>query len=1364
MVNMVRYRIHAIIFLFILGAAVNTSAVDELQVEKVGDPDLLPIIFTERQYRDDEARRLPVRDQIQVYRAAGPGQDTAITVRASNTVLGRDNPAVFSYFNQITQTVIDDDPVRATISGFAFYYDREAQRKSLIAGAYRNDSALAIKLIPGTDRSEVLFLCTGSDHTGNDRWEPSVQTLLVEDYDYDGSEEAFIYVSPGRDLEPRELFCVDPQRLVVEWSLPVASVLTPGSLHSCRDSLDPGVIFTTANVKNGVVDPYFDDRYSYLARVDSRGQPRFRFIISEEHSGGGLWPAERNGVFYLVSSLPMVAPEEAEALPPHRTSLSKIDGRGNVLYSADIPWRLADTWISEYKENGVPCLYTLSSTGVVSVYDTSLVLQARSRPTRLRGFLCTLRIEQQDRPAFLFHTSSGLDLYSHDFKCLGRFPKPYRQFHPLVFNNQGGITSFVVSALDRDGVIHIQRRPLLEYGQILFWKYQNTILIVLTLLVLTLVIVNSFRQRAVRQLRESEARFREMTDLLPQGVFEIGPDRNVTFGNREALRMYGLTQAEIDAGLDVAGVVIPEDRERLEESMSRVIKGERTGGIEYTALRRDGSTFPILTYSAGVQRNGQVVGVRGVVMDITERRRTEQALRESEYKWRSLVENIPDVIFTTDIDARILSIERTRSGVSKEDVIGTIAYDWVAPEQREPLKQAVARVFRSGSMESIEVLTPGPDGPETVWYLTRLVPMMRDGEVECVEFINTNITERKKAQEALQRSEENYRSLVESAEEAIFTFDREGVYLFMNHVAAKRLGHTPEEVIGRPMIEFFPPDIARRQLESIREVFDTGKSKTVETLIEFKDVKRWYRTSLQPVRYGDEEILSVMCIARDITEAVETQRALGTERGFVRSMLDTSNSLVLCLDKEACITVFNKECERITGWKQEEVLGKYWPDLFVPRENHRHTRENFAEWVRQHPSDTFEDPIITRNGEIRIILWSNSAIFYPGTDDFTAIAVGQDITKRKRAEKRLQESERKYRSLVEYSLQAIFIIQGEKVVLANRRLAELLGVDQRDLDGADLVDVLDFVLEPEVRQRLGEAHRALLANRRTDDNLELRVRSTAGREFWVEAIAHRDIYEGEPAVIMVLIDVSDRKAAQARLEAINREKYEQAKHIAGGFAHEMRNALFPAEGALYRLVGPGRREKALSETEVRKYSAAAAAAVSRTIDITELISYYTGLDSGHNPETVPLKPLVDEVFESNGFAVEDLGVQVTLEGLENLAVVSNRQQLYLAVNNLLLNSLDALTEQKLPAIFVKAVKEPGSVKVVFGDNGCGISPDDLSKVFDTFFSSKPNKGTGLGLAMSRQIIEMYGGTIQVESVPGEGAAFELVMLEAGTDG
>ncbi|PKK82086.1 MAG: hypothetical protein CVT49_15515 [candidate division Zixibacteria bacterium HGW-Zixibacteria-1] len=137
------------------------------------------------------------------------------------------------------------------------------------------------------------------------------------------------------------------------------------------------------------------------------------------------------------------------------------------------------------------------------------------------------------------------------------------------------------------------------------------------------------------------------------------------------------------------------------------------------------------------------------------------------------------------------------------------------------------------------------------------------------------------------------------------------------------------------------------------------------------------------------------------------------DRELIQTLLETSNSLIVCLDSRADIIIFNHECERVTGYKAEEVLGKNWPKIFLPDDHPSRTLKDFAAWVKQHPRDTYEGPLLTKSGEVRTILWSNSAIIHSDSDEITAIAVGQDITDRKRTEEELRKAHRGLEKRVE---------------------------------------------------------------------------------------------------------------------------------------------------------------------------------------------------------------------------------------------------------------------------------------------------------------------------------------------------------------
>ncbi len=229
---------------------------------------------------------------------------------------------------------------------------------------------------------------------------------------------------------------------------------------------------------------------------------------------------------------------------------------------------------------------------------------------------------------------------------------------------------------------------------------------------------------------------------------------------------------------------------------------------------------------------------------------------------------------------------------------------------------------------------------------------------------------------------------------------------------------------------------------------------------------------------------------------------------------------------------------------------------------------------------------------------------------------------------------------------------------------------------------------------------------------------------------------------------------RAQATIIAQEKYRQARDIAGAFAHEIRNALFPAEAASRRLSGPVKPESS-PEHSSEHYAGVVAGALRRALALTEQISHYTRLEGEHSLAPISLRPVIDDVLTANRLPIEENGAVVTVECSDGIEVMANLSQLRIVLNNLLLNSLDALTGRPAPAIRIGV--QPGGEKVdlTFYDNGAGISADALPRIFDAFFSTKPAKGTGLGLAVVKRIVELSGGTIAVESEAGKWTKFTL---------
>ena len=235
----------------------------------------------------------------------------------------------------------------------------------------------------------------------------------------------------------------------------------------------------------------------------------------------------------------------------------------------------------------------------------------------------------------------------------------------------------------------------------------------------------------------------------------------------------------------------------------------------------------------------------------------------------------------------------------------------------------------------------------------------------------------------------------------------------------------------------------------------------------------------------------------------------------------------------------------------------------------------------------------------------------------------------------------------------------------------------------------------------------------------------------------------------ILAAQEELRSTQARLIAA--ERFAQAKDIAGGFAHEIRNALFPARTWLSKLKKTARESSQQSEQV-----AMAMESVARAVDLTTTISQYTKLEAEKSTETVEAAPIISEVLRSNKARLDEMDIATEVRCPEGIKVTMNREQLYSILNNLALNAMDALTNTDREGILGISCRDEGDyVAIEVADNGCGISPENLSRVFDTFFTTRPAAGTGLGLAIVKKTVEMYGGSISVDSHEGEGTSFFL---------
>jgi len=188
----------------------------------------------------------------------------------------------------------------------------------------------------------------------------------------------------------------------------------------------------------------------------------------------------------------------------------------------------------------------------------------------------------------------------------------------------------------------------------------------------------SERKQAEEVLRESRRRFIDLVNLLPQTIFETDEKGNLTFVNRQGTLAFGYTLEDLKKGLGGIQMFVPEDQDRMEENRRRILGGEQESGInEYTALRKDGSTFPVILYSSAIVREGKTVGVRGMTIDITERKLAEEDIKRAAEEWKTTFDSITDLVSIHDKDFRLVRVNKAFAdalNMKPEELVGKTCY------------------------------------------------------------------------------------------------------------------------------------------------------------------------------------------------------------------------------------------------------------------------------------------------------------------------------------------------------------------------------------------------------------------------------------------------------------------------------------------------------------------------------------------------------------------------------------------------------------------------------------------------------------------------------------------------------------------
>jgi PAS domain S-box-containing protein len=546
------------------------------------------------------------------------------------------------------------------------------------------------------------------------------------------------------------------------------------------------------------------------------------------------------------------------------------------------------------------------------------------------------------------------------------------------------------------------------------------------------------KQQAEEALRRSEEKYRTVLEEMEEGYFETDFAGNLTFINDAGCRNLGYPREKL-IGKNNRQYTDAANAKKVFEAFNELYRtGKPCRVFDYETIKKDG-TKAIKELSVSLMRNqeGKPIGFRGVSRDVTERKRAEERLRQSEERYRTIIETMQEGYFEADLKGRYTFANDAlckRQGYSKEELVGMSNREFQDQTNAKKSYRAFHEVYKTGKpLKLLEMDVIRKDGTKGISEVS--VSLIRDVQGKPIGFrgISRDVTERKRAEEA-------YQAVVEKSLQGLHIL-QEGREVFVNSAYAKMLGYTEEELLAlspKQVRNLVHPD---DQEIAWGHVQDRIEEKPAPQSYEFRVIRkdgstRWVEAFASRIEYRGRTALQVAMI--DITERKEAEDSLRENEERFRQFFENEPEYCYMISPEGIILDVNNAALKALGYKKEELVNKPLESIYSP-DSLPKAKELFAQWKKTGSIKDQEVCIITNDGTRRTVLLSASAVRNADGKILYSVSVQKDITEHEWIKEALQRTEEHLRVISEGASDGFLYIDKEGTILVtNERMKEIL--------------------------------------------------------------------------------------------------------------------------------------------------------------------------------------------------------------------------------------------------------------------------------------------------------------------------------------